>query len=159
MLQSLTLGSTPPMFSFIRALEVPEDGDHVVSVLFGLNIHSLIFLTRIPCIEISWSLSPWSCFLLSWTVQTNWSQQSFPLQAFEAVMEFVSGNDMNAEISVQLIRGIWTTFYVSKLAIKGTVCGRTYIQSDHAPHLESEKISVHLAFFINVEWIYSWLLA
>lgn len=37
MLQSLTLGSTPPMFSFIRALEVPEDGDHVVSVLFGLT--------------------------------------------------------------------------------------------------------------------------
>lgn len=53
-------------------------------------------------------------------------------------MEFVSGNDMNAEIAVQLIRGIWTTFYVSKLVIKGTVCGRSYIQSDHALHLESE---------------------
>lgn len=82
MLQSLTLGSTPPMFSFIRALEVPEDGDHVVSVLFGLNIHSLGFLIRIPCIEINWSLSPWSCFCVELNCTNQLKSTKFPFAGF-----------------------------------------------------------------------------
>lgn len=64
MLQSLALGSTPPTFSFIRALEVPEDGDHVVSVLLEEYSFLKIF-EEDSCIKISWSLPPWSCFLLS----------------------------------------------------------------------------------------------
>jgi hypothetical protein len=30
-IESLRLGSRPPVFNFIRALEKPPDGDHVVS--------------------------------------------------------------------------------------------------------------------------------
>lgn len=39
-------------------------------------------------------------------------------------MEFNSGDDMNAKMSVQTIRrlgGFWTTFYISRLHVEGTV--------------------------------------
>lgn len=40
-------------------------------------------------------------------------------------MDFCSGDDMNAKMSVQTIRrfgGFWTTFYISRLHVQGTVC-------------------------------------
>jgi hypothetical protein len=36
-------------------------------------------------------------------------------------MEFFSDKEMNAQMTVQ-IKGIKTTFYISKLYMKGTVC-------------------------------------
>lgn len=50
-----------------------------------------------------------------------WTPSS--LQVFTAAMEFLSDKDMNAQMTV-LIKGIKTTFYISNLYIKGTVCTR-----------------------------------
>jgi hypothetical protein len=58
------------------------------------------------------------------------------VQIIEAAMEFASGEDMSAEMSVALRRrygGFRTTFYISKLHIEGKV----------------KLFSVHLSFLLQ----------
>lgn len=51
-IDSLHLGSTPPVFNFIRALEHPPEGDHLVSFLLQLAwCHSALYSTAVDSIH------------------------------------------------------------------------------------------------------------
>lgn len=113
-ISSLHMGSTPPVFNFIRALEQPPEGDHVVSFLSQTThgqrrmwIGPVASSLGLDCAAGAAAEEP--------------TDDKCCLQAYEATMEFHSGDDMNAEISVLTRGGTTTTFYISHLHIEGKV--------------------------------------